>query len=354
MQHVIAQVLDHLEVGDSSAVRNLVFFPLFPGPDLSRPAFLSMRAALERHRLRVSEVHESGQVSRLMAENTGDTPILLVDGEEVKGAKQNRIINTSILLEPHSKVVIPVSCTEQHRWSYSSPTFAESDSMMAYSLRSKKNLRMKAALKAHREYEAGQGEVWQEIRTLHSKLDAPSATGAMRDAYTSRRDELAEAMAQVPLQAGQMGLLAFWDGDFIALEYLARPDAYADMHEKLVKSFLIEFMADRKEQTEPVSRERAAELLLRLNDLEEDLRQPGLGGGEDLRWTGSGLEAAGLYYQGEVLHYHAFSSKGLDDEQERPEPGREPFYLYWLRRYAQMRQARREAAGRQPVEKTKV
>jgi len=354
MQHVIARVLDHLETGNPFVVRNLVFFPLFPQPGLVRPPFLSMRTALERDQLRVSEVSESGQVGRLTAENTGDTPILLVDGEEVKGAKQNRIINTSILLEPHSKVVIPVSCTEQHRWSYRSRTFAESDSMMAYSLRSRKNLRMKAALKARREYAAGQGMVWNEIHDLHAKLGARSATGAMHDAYASRQDELKQALEQVPLQAGQVGLMVFWDGDFTTLEYLARPDAYADMHEKLVKSFLIESIADKKEQTEPVSRERAAELLLRLNALEEDLRQPSVGGGEDLRWTGNGLEASGLFYRDAFLHYHAFSSKELEEKEGQPEPGQEPFHPVWLRRYVQMRQARQEAAHRRPAEKSKV
>jgi len=353
MPHVIAQVLDHLNTGDPYAIRNLAFFPLFPVPGLNQPPFLSMRAALERDQLRISEVSESGQVGRLTAENTGDTPILLVDGEEVKGAKQNRILNTSILLEPHSKVVIPVSCTEQHRWSYRSRTFAESDSMMAYSLRSRKNLRMKAALKTRQEYAAGQGEVWNEIHTLHAKLDTDSHTGAMHDAYASRQDELQQALEQVPLQAGQVGLIAFWDGDFTTLEYLARPDAYADMHEKLVKSFLIESIADKKEQTEPVSRERAAEVLIRLNALKEDLRQPSLGGGEDLRWTGNGLEASGLFYRDAFLHYHAFSSKGLEEKQDQPEPEQQPFHPVWLRRYAQMRQARQEAAHRGPAENPK-
>ena len=37
----------------------------------------------------------------------------MLAGEEPVGAKQNRILNTTILLKKHSETTIPVSCTKQ-------------------------------------------------------------------------------------------------------------------------------------------------------------------------------------------------------------------------------------------------
>ncbi len=58
----------------------------------------------------------SGIVSRLLLHNLGDRPVLLVDGEQLVGAKQNRILNTTILAPARTKLEIPVACVEQGRW----------------------------------------------------------------------------------------------------------------------------------------------------------------------------------------------------------------------------------------------
>ena len=60
----------------------------------------------------------------LLVENPLDADVLLYDGEELVGAKQNRILNVSVLAGAHSKLTIPVSCVEQGRWQMRSAEFA--------------------------------------------------------------------------------------------------------------------------------------------------------------------------------------------------------------------------------------
>ena len=47
------------------------------------------------------EVSKEGDVPNLPFENHGNSKVLLVDGDELVGAKQNRIINLSILADTH-------------------------------------------------------------------------------------------------------------------------------------------------------------------------------------------------------------------------------------------------------------
>jgi hypothetical protein len=87
--------------------------------------------ALGKSLLTVTEVNQGGTVPELKVVNRADLPVLLLAGEEVAGAKQNRVLNTTILLMEHSETIIPVSCTEQGRWDYVSEAFAESGHLMS-------------------------------------------------------------------------------------------------------------------------------------------------------------------------------------------------------------------------------
>jgi hypothetical protein len=66
--------------------------------------------AQARRRARVTDVSEAGSVPFLTVANRADRPLLLLDGEELIGAMQNRILNTTVLMDAHTEVTIPVSC----------------------------------------------------------------------------------------------------------------------------------------------------------------------------------------------------------------------------------------------------
>ena len=104
--------------------RNLTLVPLRGEGHRQRfQNYLLASEAIDADVLTITEVDEAGTVPELLAVNNGDRPVLLIDGEELQGAKQNRILNTSVLLPPKSKTRIPVSCVEEGRWSHTSRTF---------------------------------------------------------------------------------------------------------------------------------------------------------------------------------------------------------------------------------------
>jgi hypothetical protein len=52
--------------------------------------------------------------------------VLVLDGEQLIGAQQNRMTNRSILLPAAAETRIPVSCMEQGRWRFVSDEFSPS------------------------------------------------------------------------------------------------------------------------------------------------------------------------------------------------------------------------------------
>ena len=122
---VISSVLGGVKFGTKLSHDRLSMFPvrLAAGGGTS---YLTLAEALEAGLARVSEVSRGGNVPELQFNNSADLPVLIVDGEELVGAKQNRVANLTILAPAKTTTKIPVSCVESGRWSYSREDFVAS------------------------------------------------------------------------------------------------------------------------------------------------------------------------------------------------------------------------------------
>lgn len=115
----IEQSFASLKIGAPMVHLNFALFPLLDDGD-GAPGYVLLDDVLERKLARVTEVSPDGRVPELAFENDSAEKILLVHGDELVGAKQNRVLNLSILVGGRQKLVIPVSCVEQARWRYHS------------------------------------------------------------------------------------------------------------------------------------------------------------------------------------------------------------------------------------------
>jgi hypothetical protein len=109
--------LPKIRVGEPLRHEALSFFPLFVEAE-SHVEYQLSDAALADKSLRVEEISEGGSVPELLVENTSDLRVLFLEGEELVGAKQNRVLNTWVLVPAHAKSKITVSCVERGRWGY--------------------------------------------------------------------------------------------------------------------------------------------------------------------------------------------------------------------------------------------
>ena len=151
MESAIKEKIMNIQLGDVQRYRDVAVFPLFCGfkPPVKH---LVLKEAMEKGLLAIREVSEEGHVPQLKVTNNADAPVLILDGEELFGAKQNRVLNTTVLLGKHSATIIPVSCTEQGRWHYESKTFTESGIIMSPRLREVKNRSVQESLRMTREF----------------------------------------------------------------------------------------------------------------------------------------------------------------------------------------------------------
>ena len=162
MEHVINEYLEQMKIGRKQTHKNLAIFPLLSIYS-SNSDYLLLDEALAGGLIEVVEVDKEGYVPELKVINKSPQMVLILDGEELVGAKQNRIVNTSILVQGNHTIVIPVSCVEQGRWSYDSPQFFSQERMMSSGLRAMKSEQVNYSVRVSGEYRSDQGAIWNEI-----------------------------------------------------------------------------------------------------------------------------------------------------------------------------------------------
>lgn len=288
------------QLGEPVEHRAIVVAPLFPRRD-PVAEYITLDEALPRG-LRIREVDEKGSVPELVVENPLEERVLLYDGEELVGAKQDRILNVSVLVEARSQVTIPVSCVEEGRWSWRSPVFASAGRISHGRLR-----QLKAEALAARPLARGiaQGEVWDEVRDLAARMGVESPTRAARDVHRAYERDIRSLERAFPAEPGQCGAILGLGGD-LCLDYVSRPDAFARLWPKLRAGYLLDALErlDR-EATEP----RQIEAFLRAIDGSSPRRQPSAGLGEDVRLRNEGIIGSGLELEGELIQLSAFTSR---------------------------------------------
>ena len=333
MNQIVSDYLSKLEFGEVHPVRNgtcnpaadqgtiisngvkvfnnMAVIPLFT-PINGSPNYLTLKEALEKRILTITEVSQGGSVPELKVVNKAEIPVLLLDGEELAGAKQNRVLNTTILLKENSETVIPVSCTEQGRWAYASREFSESGHVMARTMRSKKASSVSRSLRESRVYNADQGAVWEGIANFSMAADVHSPTGAMREVFESRENDLRGYLDAFQYVPHQRGIFVMVNGIAVGFDILSLSSAYEVMHPKLVKSYALDALLQKKENADGASIDKTKSFLKEATQCEEK-RYESIGHGWDHRFEGKTIVGSSLVYQEKVIHMAFFKI----DEEER-------------------------------------
>jgi hypothetical protein len=207
---------------------NLVTVPLSGNP-ASTLEYLLIDEALESKKVIIEEVGEGGSVPELRMTNFSNQVVLVVDGTELVGAKQNRIVNASFLIPPESVTKIPVSCVEQGRWRYQGKEFRSSKHYSPHSIR-KDNVEFhKTTLKEKRGYASDQGKVWASVADMSHKMEAPTMTGAMNDVLEQKMASIEEYQKGIPLEGPETGAAFFVNGIFRGIDLFDRASTFGKM-----------------------------------------------------------------------------------------------------------------------------
>ena len=307
MENIIS-FLETAKLARKQVHQNLTIFPLL-APNGVKPDYLILEQGLDKDLIQITELGTEGSVPELRLKNSGKKRVLIVEGEELVGAKQDRIVNSSFLIAGKTEVVIPVSCVEQGRWSFRSEAFTSGKKMMHASLRREHQEDVKFSLKRGRGYQSDQSRIWNNISEKSARMRVSSPTGAMADVYESYEDKLSDFLDKFHLIEWQVGAVFAINGQVIGLEGFSCHDTFKRFFDKLVKSYALDALdSPKKQQRASVPPDNARRFLTSATKSKGE-NHPSLSLGTNITFESRTVSGAALVEKDRVLHMSAFKKE---------------------------------------------
>lgn len=303
-----------LRYGEPMSFSGLTLTPVFS----SRRApfeYVLLATAIKTGTAAVEEVGR-GSVPTLRIVNRGAMPVLLVDGEHLVGVKQNRILNTTLLVPEQSALDIPVSCVEQGRWSARQGTARPVSPMLFPDVRARKTEAVTQSVRWSGVYATNQGAIWQEVAQKFADLAVPSTpTAAMHAAYEHRALEINEYTKNLPWQSGQTGVVAAVGARILCADLFDRPESVEGLWDRLIPSYAVEALTHGADGTTSIA---DAASFVHETSRAQVTEHSAVGRGTDLRVTGANLVGAALVAEETIVHVSLFRTENRADHSTGP------------------------------------
>jgi hypothetical protein len=305
MDKILARALHSMEISEPVSHGLLHIFPL-QGNAREEGDIWLLEDALWAGTLRIEELHEAGSVPDLRVVNEGALRVLILEGDELIGAGQNRVANSSVLVAAGSELVLPVSCVERGRWSYRSRAFAPATDGPQLALRRFTSGSVHDSLRRGRGHRSDERGVWREASLAARLYRVASPAQALQDSrshLSGRLDAFGKLERELP--EGTSGVVVAIGERLALLEVLAGPYTFSRVFRKLLSGYAFESVGlDRPYGTPDIPTVRSF-IEAAAEAAHEEHQAVGLG--KDVRFEGGGISGYALIGDAGVLHAAAFA-----------------------------------------------
>lgn len=228
----------------------LAVFPIVrAAPDTSR--YLLLDDALAQGLLEITEVGDEGHVPQVSVKNLGARPVLLLEGDVLVGAKQNRTLNATLVVPARSHMTVPVSCVEAGRWARASERFTASGRKVPRRVHASLKRSVMRSARTGAGYRSDQHEVWDRVDQTLAGTATESGTRALDDAYAHRAAELANLERKLPYPDRATGLAVSLGGQIVGAEVFDSKETCRRVWSRIVTSFSLDALLDAPEGEPP-------------------------------------------------------------------------------------------------------
>lgn len=312
----IADLIGSIRVGEPFVAEGLGVFPLeIPGDMEAR--YVLFDDLLDRRLAEVTEVSEGGSVPNLVVANNADTDALILDGTELHGAKQDRMVNITLIIAKHSRETIPVSCVESGRWAYKGRSFSSSKRTVASRLRWSKAASVHEHMAMGGTPTSDQRRVWDEIDAYQARAGSRSDTRALRDVFEKQARAIDDVTAMLK-DIDAHGVVVALNGRILGMDLITHRQTFKKLWLGLLHGYAVDAVLEK--ENEP-SRVEADTVRAWLDDAARTISleaQKVPGSGQYFSCQGSRVAGGVVEHMGNPVHVMLFPDERTSRSGRQP------------------------------------
>jgi len=272
-------------------LRNLMITPV-RGPNGNGPAVMAIEDALAAGQATIAE-REVPDINTVIVNNQADRSLFMLDGEEITGSLQNRIVASSQLIEAGPPAEVPVLCVEEQRW--------EGLGGFRTGVCSYPALRSILADRRPSSRQTQQA-IWREVQRKLTVTRTSSATSSMHDIYDGLDDELDRYLEGFKsLNHDTLGFVASAGHRLLGADIFLSHGLYCTFERKILRAYAL----DALEQRVPgQNQDRSASFLTQVQEALAGVRIRGRN--RHLRLRTPRIAGQALVSRAGTLHVSAF------------------------------------------------
>ena len=265
--------------------------------------YLSLSEAIDKNQVQISEVNKEGLLTKLSVSNKSNDNIIILNGELIIGTqiRQDRIVDSTVLIPGHATVLINTFCGEQYRWSprLTNNKISTSESLYFSSGRANNAADINTKL-------GKQCRIWSEISEKISDFNVKSFTNSVDQIYKKKKVNVEEIVNSFKIPPEAVGVALGINHQLINIDIFSNNYMLQTYLPKIIRSIALDSFKKISKKSY-LKKKNVHRFLRQIHQANKQKRKVIEGTlGEELQFNSESVAGSILYHKEQTVHFSAF------------------------------------------------
>ena len=264
--------------------------------------YLSFSEAIAKNQVQISEVNKKGLVTKLSVSNKSSDNIIILNGELIIGTqiRQDRIVDSTVLIPGYATVLINTFCGEQYRWSPRlSNKISTSESLYFSSGRANNAADINTKL-------SKQCRIWSEISEKISDFNVKSFTNSVGQIYKKKKVNVEEIVNFFKIPSEAVGVALGINNQLVNIDIFSNNCMLQIYLPKIIRSIALDSFKKISKKSY-LKKKEVHRFLRQIHQANKQKRKVVEGTlGEELQFNSESVAGSILYHKEQTVHFSAF------------------------------------------------
>ena len=264
--------------------------------------YLSFSEAIAKNQVQISEVNKKGLVTKLSVSNKSSDNIIILNGELIIGTqiRQDRIVDSTVLIPGYATVLINTFCGEQYRWSPRlSNKISTSESLYFSSGRANNAADINTKL-------SKQCRIWSEISEKISDFNVKSFTNSVDQIYKKKKVNVEEIVNFFKIPSEAVGVALGINHQLVNIDIFSNNCMLQIYLPKIIRSIALDSFKKINKKSY-LKKKEVHRFLRQIHQANKQKRKVVEGTlGEELQFNSESVAGSILYHKEQTVHFSAF------------------------------------------------